>query len=244
MTEKTITICKDQSINNCYNRWMLYRFGFNFMPKIAIDVGCYRAEWAKQFKYIFSDAKMLLLDANSDHESYVKEFQAQHPTDIFYEFTGVGNSDDTLDFYLPSDTRYATTGSSFNRENTEMFNKYITRQIKCQKLDDIIDKYFPMCESIDYLKLDVQGSESKVLEGAVYTLQKTRMLQMELSVIEYNRNGMMIHEMIHNLHDKYGFVVMDILETSYLPVAGMLAQMDFVFVHENDTRFRPQPPFL
>ena len=244
MTEQTITINKDQTYNNCFNRWMLYRFGFNFMPKITVDIGCHHADWAKRFKYIFNETKMLLLDANSDHESYVKEFQSQHQGDIFYEFTGVGNSDDTFDFYLPANEQFATTGASFKRENTKMYESVISRKVKCQRLDDIIDKHFPIYDHIDYLKIDVQGFEAQVLEGAAYTLQKTRMLQMELSVIEYNQNGMLIHDMIHLLHEKYGFVVMDILEISYLPIAGMLAQLDLVFVHENDTQFRPQPPFL
>ena len=67
--------------------------------------------------------------------------------------------------------------------------------VEVKKLDDL---YPNLCKESDIvlLKIDTQGYEKKVLEGALKSLKHIRFVKMELSLVEIYKHETVMHEMI------------------------------------------------
>lgn len=86
------------------------------------------------------------------------------------------------------ETNWAPTGSLYP-PNTELLEKFhylneVTilkkeHQVQTHRLDDI-----PEIDRVDFLKMDIQGSELKVLENGVNVLNSTVLVQVEVEFVE------------------------------------------------------------
>jgi hypothetical protein len=78
-----------------------------------------------------------------------------------------------------------------------------------EKLDDILE-----IDELDLIKIDVQGAELDVLRGAKNTMNKTKFIILEVSMIEYNKNSPLFADVI-DFMNKNNFLVNDILDIHY-----------------------------
>ena len=79
------------------------------------------------------------------------------------------------------------------------------------------------------LKIDVQGFEKNVLDGAKETLPYVSVIQVEMSLVPLYENQMLFFEMIHYLDDK-GFTLFSLENGFSNPRTGRLLQTDGIFV--------------
>jgi hypothetical protein len=63
-----------------------------------------------------------------------------------------------------------------------------------KRFDTVLQESFLKDERVDLFKLDVQGSELVVLQGATKLLQEATFVQLESSAIEYNKGGACSYE--------------------------------------------------
>ncbi len=100
-------------------------------------------------------------------------------------------------------------------------------QVNIYKLDSIINNY-PVDLEKTFLKIDVQGFEQKVLEGAEKALKSIRGLQLELSMIELYKGETLITEMLNIVSD-LGFNIYSLEPGFYDKISGQLLQVDGIF---------------
>jgi methyltransferase FkbM-like protein len=110
----------------------------------------------------------------------------------------------------------------------------ISREVPLKAIDDL-------CTEVKFggpylLKVDVQGAELLVLDGARRTLQDTELVILEVSLLHLYRDGPQLHDVVGYMRER-GFLVYDIVGGHNRPLDGALAQVDLVFVRENG-RFR------
>lgn len=98
----------------------------------------------------------------------------------------VGNTDRKVSFHVPE----GVTSSSY-------INEAEAGDIDCRRLDDLIDPHSIDPEKITVIKLDVEGMELEVLEGAEQLIRQVRHLQI---IYEYCSCG---DPAIRALLDKY-----------------------------------------
>jgi hypothetical protein len=75
-----------------------------------------------------------------------------------------------------------------------------TERIEIKTLDDVIAEYYPAGERL-FLKIDVQGYERQVIEGARKSLPRIVGMKLELSLIENYRGETLLTEMLPILYD-------------------------------------------
>jgi FkbM family methyltransferase len=132
---------------------------------------------------------------------------------------------------------YFTTGlSSLKKINSEYkynvinFNQEVKNeyQINIFTLDDYIIKN--MINSDLCLKIDTQGYEMEVLEGAIklFESKKIKFVLIELMTIEKYEGAKLYNDIIYFLED-FGFRLCDI-HTSYYENNGKLSEFDAVFM--------------
>lgn len=106
-----------------------------------------------------------------------------------------------------------------------------TETIEIKRLDDI---YSTICKDNDnvMLKIDTQGFEKNVIDGALQALEHIKVVQLEMSILPLYENEILYTEMIHYLDNK-GFQLFS-LEPGYFDQStGQLMQVDGVFVRKN-----------
>jgi FkbM family methyltransferase len=79
------------------------------------------------------------------------------------------------------------------------------------------------------LKIDVQGAELQVLDGASTVLHQTEYILLETSLFQFFKNGPLVHDIILYLQQR-DFVLYDILNPQYRLLDKALGQVDLVFV--------------
>ena len=102
-----------------------------------------------------------------------------------------------------------------------------TEEINVRTLDSILHQYINSEERI-YLKIDTQGYEKNVIDGALVSMSKIVGIQMELSLVELYSGEILFADMIQFMQ-KHGYVLMSIEPGFFNKSTGQLLQADTVF---------------
>jgi FkbM family methyltransferase len=113
--------------------------------------------------------------------------------------------------------------------NTAPESKYIAQEeIEIKKLDSIFDSF---CRKEDrvMIKIDTQGFEKNVIDGAEESLNKILIIQLEMSLVPLYKDEMLFIDMINYL-DKKGFQLFSLENGFSDRVSGRVLQVDGIFV--------------
>jgi hypothetical protein len=115
------------------------------------------------------------------------------------------------------------TGSSIYEEQTSHPRQQ--RTYPMQTLDAAMES-LALAGQV-FLKLDVQGAERDVLEGASATLARTEFVLLEASVLQFNADAPLVDELVLSMKDR-GFALFDVCDLRRKP-NGTLFQLDLLF---------------
>lgn len=191
-----------------------------FDPKYVIDIGANKGEWAVPFRSIFPTTNIYSIEANPLCQSELAYRGCTFVIALLGKTTG-----DAKKFYISSQRPHDTGASmykeiQYTQEETKVIEMVTTR------LDDLV--LTP--SAIDLIKVDVQGAELDVLEGALQTLAKTSFVLLEISLVPYNEGAPLLPEVVAWM-DQHNFRVYEHLSTARHK--GTPIQMDFLFVRKD-----------
>lgn len=101
-------------------------------------------------------------------------------------------------------------------------------RIKIKKLDSIIDDYSQLNDNI-FLKIDTQGYEKKVLEGAANSMGRIKGIQMEMSLAPLYKGEVLFFDMVEYMRGM-GFRICSIESGFFDQGSGRLLQVDGIFI--------------
>ena len=111
--------------------------------------------------------------------------------------------------------------------------KYVGHEnIRIKKLDSIFNSYVQP-ENKVMIKIDTQGYEKNVIDGAIESLKKISIIQLEMSIVPLYKNEIPFMEMFNYIESK-GFQLFSLENGSYNRKSGQLLQVDGIFVNKND----------
>ncbi|HOY18040.1 MAG TPA: FkbM family methyltransferase [Haliscomenobacter sp.] len=111
-------------------------------------------------------------------------------------------------------------------------SKYIAKEeIEIKKMDTIFDSFCNKGDNV-MLKIDTQGYEKNVIDGATKSLGSIRVIQLEMSILPLYENEMLYIDMINYL-DKKGFQLFSLENGFSDENTGQLLQVDGIFVQKN-----------
>jgi len=121
---------------------------------------------------------------------------------------------------LPSHSNAAPESSYIGSESADL-----------RTLDSICDTFAAVRDRV-FLKLDVQGFESKVLEGAKQFLCRIVGIQLELSLVPLYDGERLFQPMLRDLEDR-GFDTWSLVPGLVSPTTGRLLQLDAIFFRKD-----------
>lgn len=201
---------------------------------VFYDIGANVGRWSRECQQIFPEARFELFEPLSgrlpelDKLSNIDKIPmaTMHPI-------AISNSNQQGNIKILGDHGL---GSSIILLESD-FKKNID-MITCEyrKLDDFIqEKKLPQP---DFIKIDTQASEIKVLEGSIETLKNTTFLFIETWTRRvYGPETPLFHELCNWLY-KHNFILYEIfLLENGRDIDGVLRWFDVVFINKSKNRF-------
>lgn len=113
-------------------------------------------------------------------------------------------------------------------------SRYIGQQeIEIKSLDSVYNSFCNHeSKSKVMIKIDTQGYEKQVLEGAKNSLKQIRIIQLEMSFIPLYQNETLFFDMVDYLSNQ-GFLLYSLENGFSNPITGQLLQVDGIFVNGN-----------
>lgn len=183
------------------------------------DVGAFRGEWTKQTKKHLPSARYILFEPNDQHNIFLKNTSSEFHNMI------LGKEDNDVKFFS-----HGGTGDSMYPEFDEFLKvRSEFRSARSYKIDTLIKDHqnFP---PPDFLKLDVQGAELDVLNGATETIKLVKVMLIECPIVNYNLGSPNIHEYLEFMF-RNDFVPFFVTEIHRLQ--QIVTQIDIAFIAKN-----------
>jgi len=199
-----------------------------------VDVGANKGNWATAVhNQFYQSAKIVMIEPSLQHKENLEE-TIQSKMSKFGRYDNKDLAEYHLQLLSDKDGQVVSfynkgsTGDSMFQENTKHFVGIQPVTRTTMTLDTVIAEqsrifgapdnanrsesgtdHNPFAE-LDYLKLDVQGAELLVLQGATKVLEHVTFVQWEGSLVEYNLGGSAcVHEVDEFLR-RHGFYLYDI----------------------------------
>lgn len=193
-------------------------------PRTLLDVGAHLGFFSSEFIKKFPLCKPTLIEANPQCQPALEKLN--YPFKIF----AASDRNSTETFYI-NKLDPTSTGNSLFRENTNHYRDENLRAIEIPL--KTLDSEFPH-QTFDFIKIDVQGGELDVINGATRLLQSAKHVLIEVSLVDYNHKAPRADVVLQRMHE-LGFEMKEILEYHQKPelYGGCIFQLDILFQNQN-----------
>jgi len=194
-----------------------------FAPKTVIDVGV--ADGTPDIYENFPSAYFLLVEPLQEFEDYMQSILRELEGEYVLAAAGAKPGVAKLNVHDGH-----MNGSSLYKESMGAEADGTERIVPVITLDSLVTDRALACPMM--LKVDVQGAELDVLEGAINCLPIIDVVVLEVSMFQFMKGAPQFHDIITYMKN-HGFVAYDIVLGWNRPLDNALGQVDIIFVHEH-----------
>lgn len=199
-----------------------------FKIDTILDVGANAGQYAEQtFKLGFKGQIFSFEPLNSVYKTLDNKAK-KNPSWRTFNF-GLAQTNEEIEINVSENTFSSSILNILPEHvNSAPESRVINKQkIVVKKLDDVYKSIASNQDNV-LLKIDVQGYEKNVLDGAEKVLDKIKGIQIEMSLTELYKGEMLYLEMIQFL-EKKGFSLHSLENGFYDEKTGRLLQVDGIF---------------
>ena len=201
-----------------------------FVPRAMLDIGANEGVWTREFHKRYPSTKILMLEASPQHNASLTKVvnDLGHDKAEFHINVMSGTAGETVEFF-----QGGNTGNSMFRENTKFYANEKPVQRITSTVDTEVSQSFIKDVPIDLIKIDVQGAELLVLEGASKALRQATFVQFEASLVNYNPGGACYFDVDQFLRE-HGYFIHDFGGLMYNPrlfKTNGIGQFDILYVN-------------
>lgn len=200
----------------------------HFGVETLLDVGANTGQFAYYTRKFGYKNQIISFEPLSSAFGVLSEFAKNDPKWQIENYA-VGNSDGTIDINISSNSQSSSILDMMPEHvQSAPDSAYEGKEtVGIHKLDTVLGNFNNDLQKT-FLKIDAQGFEKNVIEGAHESLKQIKGLQLELSMIELYKGETLITEMI-NLVNDLGFTIYSLEPGFYDAKTGQLLQVDGIF---------------
>jgi FkbM family methyltransferase len=214
---------------NLKNRLLALKY---FHIDTIIDVGANDGGYAKELRELKYNGRIISFEPiKSVFEELRKT--AKNDPQWFVENMALGESDRKDFINISMNTVSSSMLDMLDKhEDSSPESRFISKEeITIRKLDSIFLNYYKEGNNV-LLKIDTQGYEKFVLDGAIDSLPNIRGIQMEMSLVPLYEGTPLFVEMVKSL-DNLGFQLY-LIESGFTnQTSGQLLQVDGTFYRKD-----------
>ena len=222
--EKTI-IFFINFIDRYYHQKKIYNFLKNFKIKTAFDVGAHKGEFLKLIKKLKNIEKIYSFEPQKKIYQKLNIFSIENK--IFCFNFALGNNNEIRNLKINKKTSTSTFSDINNLSLWYKIKSFILRgslessfideeKVNVMKLDDFCDDY--KISNIDLLKIDTEGHEKQVLEGALNLIKEKKI---KYILLEFHLSNMYSNYSVNDLEnflDNCNFKLLKKYKFPFIPI--------------------------
>jgi FkbM family methyltransferase len=203
--------------------------------KYVLDVGANTGQFAESlFDFNYRGTVISFEPVGSCYEALVKRSE-KNKNHIVAERCAIGDQDMEIQINVSDDSVFSSV-LEIKDEHTKLRPKSrIVRQetVNLYKLDTIIDKYIPKGETSVLLKIDTQGFEKQVLDGALNSIARFQGIKIEIPLVPiYSNTRFTFYEIIDFMKER-GFTPYNFNTEGVNLKTGRVFTIDGMFFRES-----------
>lgn len=201
-------------------------YNINLVLDVGANVGQY-VEFLRGFGY---SGKIVSFEPLSSAYSRLKILSRKDPLWEIAPRTAIGNQNGDITINISGNSQSSSVLEMLNsHRDAHPKSAYIASEtVKLKQLDTIAQEYIKNDATSIFLKIDVQGFEKEVLEGATQILSYVHGIQVELSLVPLYKDQLLYKEMIAFV-EKLGYELYSFIPGFTDLKTGQLLQMDGIF---------------
>lgn len=208
---------------------------------IIFDVGAHKGESVAYLKRIFPKASIYSFEPDPDSFAVLS---AKSIEGVSYFNLALSDADGQASFYrnqishtnsllkVNFKSKDSIGFAKATAENDAKFFQNFNEEVQASTI--MLDSFSKQhsIESIDLLKVDVQGAECRVLTGGVATLRNTKAIILEISFYDYYERQTSFMD-VEQILSPLGFRLFSISEISNNPMNGRTDWAEVVYLNQN-----------
>jgi FkbM family methyltransferase len=172
-----------------YNTFLTEAVGWNLgKSPVIYDVGANNGDFALAFQAAYPEARLYLFEPLERHLDHLRQLKETGAFNWTIYPNALGSRSEELEIEVPDGFEDASSLLGFSEEYLlqNPHSAKTRREIcKVRSLDELMSENQP-ATSIDLLKIDVEGFEFAVLEGANNTLRRVANIVVEVSLLRHS----------------------------------------------------------
>jgi FkbM family methyltransferase len=196
---------------------------------LVLDVGGNTGQYFKFLRAAGYCGRVVSFEPLSDAYFQLTEMSKKYPVWEIAPRTAIGNIEGEISINIASNSQSSSLLEMLDRhKETFPESAYVgSETVKITKLDYIAPHYIAENNRI-FLKIDVQGYEQKVLEGATGILPQVEGIQLEMSLVPLYEGELLLTEMLDYMK-KLGYSLHYLSPVVFDPNTGQALQLDGIF---------------
>jgi FkbM family methyltransferase len=197
---------------------------------LVFDVGANIGQYAKLLRELGYSGRIVSFEPLSSAYSQLKAVSKKDPLWEIAPQAAIGNQEGEIVINI--------AGNSYSSSALPMLDAHLesapesaysgSETVKLSRLDTIAKDYIKSETKSIFLKIDVQGLEKQVLEGATAILPLVKGIKLELSLVPLYEGQVLFKEMI-DIVEKLGYELYGIEPGFTAEKTGRMLQMDGIF---------------
>jgi FkbM family methyltransferase len=199
---------------------------------LIIDVGANSGQYGITLREIGYKGKIISFEPLPATYELLSENARKYQNWEIHNFA-IGNQEGSIEINVSENTYSSSILSITDTHvNTIPESRYVAQEsIRIKKLTDAISAEYLSRYSSILLKIDVQGFEMAVLEGASPLLPSIKMVQTELSFAPLYKHGPLYNDIFKKMEES-GFEFFTLIPEFFDLKSGRLLQADGVFLNK------------
>jgi FkbM family methyltransferase len=219
-----LPIDKNSKSNLLENFYKLLK-SVNFIPKHIVDVGANHGSWTREALKYFPEAYYTLLDPQSQLKSSIKDILEVNDRVTFYP-VGAGNITGALKFTLVDRDDSCTFILTEDEAKNSGYQQVEVQVVQLNQFLPTVSKIYP-----DIIKIDAEGFDLEVLEGATNYFGITEIFMVEAGVMAKNIKNSAVA--VIQFMDEKGYKLLDITDMNRTIKYNALWLVELVFVKKD-----------
>ena len=193
-------------------------------PGHIVDIGANRGDWTRKASAIFPGANFTMFEPQEALSVHHYDLAAKPSVDIVY--AGVGDRDGLASFTIHC--RDDSSSFSYSKQQARE-GGYQQEEVRLHRLDSFMKNHHFGAPEI--VKIDAEGFDLEVIDGAKETLNTADVVFLEASVSnpQYRNSVLFVFQRMSDL----GFKLFDITDLNRAPKYGALWLVELVFVRQS-----------
>ena len=203
---------------------------------VVFDIGANEGQFARGIREHGYSGKIISFDPLTSARKTLLSFASRDPSWQVHEQSAIGDQDGEIEIHISGNSVSSSVLPMLeSHSSAAVGSAYVgSERVPIFKLDSIANRYLEKNSNL-FLKIDTQGYEWQVLDGARETLKRTQGVLCELSLVPLYHEQRLWRDIVDRL-DQQGFMLWALQKGFTNPKTGQSLQMDGIFMKKTELK--------